>query len=695
MSHLHQSLAEIPEGDLYEAVMERFTLDYDARTEALGTEDALDRCTKLFENTSGSGDDDEAVPRVNMIRRAVEDYLSVAMGNIPQARLYAERLVPASMPEWQRELRLTLIREAEVVHNAYVKTILNREEANDKQERAVWQSGIYGAGYLKFDIDRGNRIAKLPQLRSILRKVSAGGSITESDLTSMDTMATRIAVTHIDSRDVYWEAGRRSVGECMRVSHVDFHSTLALRAMYEDDVEHPELIKAGQFPRKVGETRREKQVRDADSVTARLVMYETEEVVKEVEIESPSADPESAPETVTVEFTDVRMTKVTIVGGQVAEREVTYGVPDADSDQEIGPVRLPLVAFYLRESPNHCYGYPLPLALEVSEEFINSMRAIIYKMAKKAVAAQGVVVMTQNLGDGDLEEIEAVLEEGGVARVAPNQGVVDVRDLVMPLSYTAAPANPALLQAVDMETSTFNQQSQAVQQADLSSARTGAAARARLAASDRTKGMGVMAISRSVEECHESVYELVQTFHTEATTVAVEVPGGGRAAVTLNEPYSRTLIVQDDRARNEDNPFGFRLETFEDVLNPTAVQMYAQSDGRGNLPLDMVQRFQVLMALVEAQAILPETMRDLALDDDIKEMDDAARRRQAQAMQAQMAQQVAAQAAGGVGPMAGPPMGAQPVGPQPPAGPAPQQVAEMGGQSAGDVLQDPAEAAQF
>jgi hypothetical protein len=632
MSYLHKRLSELEGEELREAVLERFKDDYDFRYESLGRDGGFEECDRLFEARSTDHDDDETVPRVNLIRRAVEDYLSVALSNIPRAKLYAQRHLPATLPEWERDLRLEILSTAESVINAYVKTIMKDNEYNDLVQLAVSQSAIFGVGYLRIAVDRSLDIAESMELRDLLAKAE----LSPEDMDRLEVLKNRVDICHIDTRDVYWEAGkRRAIGKgddvAQRVSYVERVSTLTLREEYEDAVEAPELIRPGKFPFEIHEELPDHRDRD-DTQTAVLTMWELEPVEKARVITGPDG------EEVEIAYTDRLLVKVVIAGGELVEKEVYTGIPADDEDYEAGPLRLPIVPFYLRESVNHPYGYSIPLMLSLSEKFINAMRAIIYRSARKAVSTQGVVVAIPNLGDGDLEELEYVLEEGGVARLKGNtQGPFDIKDVVMPLNYNAAPINPAMLQSMNMEMDMFRRQSQQVDVEELASARSGAAKRAQVAAADRPKSISISMLAKSVEACYMAVYELIKIYHTPMIGVAVEIPGGGREYVILNEPYRANILVEDDNAASPENPYGFMLQPFEATLNSVNVPMYAEAEGRGALPLDMIARFQILIALQQAQIIEPETVRDLALDEEIKDMDDVARRRR-EAQQAAMQQ---------------------------------------------------------
>ena len=667
MSYLHVSLADAPKDELREVVLDRFSHDYDFREDVVGKRN-LDRAAELFEAKSGRGGE-EAIPRVNLIRRSVEDLLSVAISNMPGCRLYATRDVSASVEDWERDLRMEVYNQSEVVMNALVRTALKKTQANDAEERAVTQAGVFGFGALFVGVDRSMSIRKEPMLRTLLSRES----LTDDDIDRLHTMAHRLDVRDLDSRYVFTEAGKRHFRDCHRVSFIEHESKEVLRERYaETEYGNPKLIAPNRFGHRVDESNGNRSS-DPDALTAVLTMFEIEEIEKERSVEGPGG------EEMWIPFVDVRMTKVVMAGGEVVDREVTEGLPADDEDVEHGPLRLPVVFYHLHESFDSPYGVSLPLMLEVLEEYINSMRTLVYKMAKKGTAPGGVVIWEPNLAPGDLDEIEAVLDEGGVARVRGN-GVNDVREMVMPMNVAAAPINVGMVQAMEVAGGDFRTMSQAPSPNEFSSARTGAAARARMQAADRSKGLSIVSLSRGKEDLYLTSYDVIRTYHRDRAEVVVELPGGGRATAVLNDAYRRLVLVQDDALRAPDNLMGFDVRAFETVLNATDTEFYAESDGRGNLPLDMISRVQLLGAMAQLGSIVPETVRQLGLDDHVREIDDLNRRRLQQDQQQMMAQMAAQQMTGAPGapPAAG-------------AGTAATAAPSAGGSFAGDVQSDFAE----
>ncbi len=649
MSFIYKRLSELvgeeQKKNLLAATIERFQSDYAYRNSSttpipgqqVGTSigGGFTAAADLFESRSTDTDEDE-IPHINLIRRAVEDHLAVVVSNFPKAKMVAPQYLPGkTIQPWERDLRLMIIDAAQDVINMYMKAIMKDGDWQSESRRAVFQSGIFGVGYVMLFLDDTLDLRESYELRRLMIQEE----FAPEDFDRINFLAKRISFKHIDSRDVYWEGGKRRHKDCLRVTVIEREATEVVREEYGDKVKNPALIKSGKFPYEVNESlRRGSAGISYENQTAIMTMWELEPMQKERVLTNPETGEE-----VTFPFTDWILHKIVIAGGELAEHEMLSAIPVEEDNEKVGPIKnLPVIPFYLKESTDHPYGYSMPLMLELSEKFINAMRAIIYKSAKRAVSAQGVVVNLPNMGEGDLEKINYVLEEGGVAPLVGNSNQpLDIRDMVMPLNYTTAPINPALMQAVSMEMDAFQMQSQTVDIAALSSARSGSAKRAQINAADRPKALSIETLGNGVRQFYEAMYEFIYTYHTDEVQVEIDVPGSGREVVTLNEPYvANTMVQLTDNPQTVDD---FEIQQVSMTLNPTNITMYAETDTFGGFPLDSISRFQIAIALQQAGVLVPETTRDLVLEPEIKSIDDANRARleqqQAVAQQALLAQQ--------------------------------------------------------
>jgi hypothetical protein len=402
----------------------------------------------------------------------------------------------------------------------------------------------------------------------------------------------------------------------LRVSIVEHMDTEALREMWADSpyLNSPTDIKPGSFPYYIRKMDHNYMTMsdNTDSTTAVVTMYELEPMDMERIVEDENGREHRFP------YVGWMMHKIVIAGNQLVDYQTW--------DSSEGPLRLPVVPIYLRKSVNHPYGWSLPLMLEKSEEYINAVQTIMFRSALRAVSSQGVVVAVPNLGDEDLAELEHVLEEGGVARITGNtsQGPINIREMVMPINYVNSPVNPVLTQAMQIQMGMFSSQSQEVDSGAIGAARSGTQVRAQIAVADRPKTISINVMSEGIEEIYDNLYELVRTYYKDEMLVSVSIPGGGKEQVALNETYERDVVIMDKASETPENPLGLKIERFSAKLNSTGVTMNAKTDGRGELPMDVVSRLQLGIALVQAGAIQPETLREFALsaNEELKNLDD-------------------------------------------------------------------------
>lgn len=609
----HEDLSTLEAEQLASLIMRRFKADYDFRNQWIG-EGGFERSRKIYEAITGSNQTDETIPKVNLVRGAVEDFLSVAIMNIPRAKLKADRFISGSIPEWEKRIRRKVIEQSQEVINAYAESVLMENEYTDEVNEAVEHAAIYGVGYLEIGVDESVDLRDSQELRDLMNKKE---ELTPEEAGRLKVLSKRIKVKAIDPEGVYWQHHVDSVRkeEMHRVSKIDYASTQSLREAWADSdlIASVEQIRPGAFPYYVHESKTSEVYSSdrQDTQCAVLTTWQMEPV--DMERVEPGVDDEDE---IVIGYRDWQITKTIIAGGALVSKE-TWTSKD-------GPIRLPIIPFYLRESVKHPYGWSIPLELEKSEEFINVLQTLIYKSAKKAASNQGVIIGIPNLGDGDLEEIQYMLEEGGVAQVTgkdPN-GQIDLRNMVIPMPIGNTPISPALMQGMSLQMQMFNLQSDDQNENAIGQARSGIAKRTQIAAGDRTKTISITKLNRAVEMVYDSIYELIRLYHTDQIGITISLPGGGRDYIMLNEPYRKSLVVMDDEYVTPENPMGFAWVEFEDQLNSTTLRMKAEADGRGQLPLDMMTRFQIMFGLLQAGAIQPETMRELSLPREIRELDD-------------------------------------------------------------------------
>jgi hypothetical protein len=333
------------------------------------------------------------------------------------------------------------------------------------------------------------------------------------------------------------------------------------------------------------------------------------------------------------------MVKTTVAGDMVVEKEMWESTE--------GAVRLPIVPFVFRRSRRHPYGRSQAKDLAQSEHLINRVRSLMFKSGLESIRPNGVSIFVKNLGPDDRQELENSFETGEPAFITGNMvgnDTTDIREIVMPHNFASSPLDPSLRQMMQMEMQAFRTNSFQGDPEDVGQARTGRAKRAQIQFNDRPKSLSVQAITRSVENVYDNLYELMRTTYNEKHSVTINGPQG-RRQVTINEEFNEKLPVFDEEGNPKTDPQGgIILNELQMTLNSTNVDMKAQAETRGTLPHDMISRFQILRQLEEAGYVVKETSRDYILDDSLKLADDINRQKK-QEQQKQQARQVLQQMA--------------------------------------------------
>lgn len=644
--------SDIPIEELSQFIIEQIEYDIAFRNAQTDFDKSLD----LYEKKSGDTDQD-GIPQENRVRRAVEDYLSVAIMNIPKASLRPIKDLYSYENMMERDLKTMVYDLTEKTINCYVNTILLESQYNDLLQTSLSDSAVFGVGYLKVDIDERANLRFDYELRDLLLK-ARNNEWTPEDAKRFKFLTKKIKVSWVDSRKVYWQHTviRADDEQMQRVSIVDIYTTQSLKRKWSNNPYSDEDdIKAGEWPNFVRPRKIEEQATgtpEGEEVSAEVTTYwlEPYELKEKLTFFNELGDEEE------IEIPQVeayRLVKTVLAGGALVYHEVM------DFDEAVGR-HLPIVPFYLRESKNHPYGFSIPLMLELSQTFINLMRAIMFKSAKKAVSNQGVIVAIPEMGVGDEAEIDRILEEGGVAKLRFNniQGPTDIRNMVMPVNYVQSPIQPSVLQAWQMEANTFDQQAQTLNLDAVASARSGSAKRAQAQVNDRPKTISVSLLSRAIENVYDLIYEYIRTHHKDRAKINIRLDGGARETVYLNDPYSMKIPYMDANGQLFPDPFNpeepFMMET-SFKLNDTGLIFIAESEGRGDIPLDPIQRLQYATLLKQNQFITPSFARDIVLNADMMAKDDMYKEKEKKEQMEQMQQmmqlqqqQMAAQQ-GGIG----------------------------------------------
>jgi hypothetical protein len=598
-----------------------FQEDAQARTRAVGPrayEDALD----LYESQGTTRPD--GMPEMNMTREAVDDAVSVSVANDPKAHLTQTEIIDPSLSEEERAIRFDALLRSEKTNNRLAQTHLRRNQYPDLRSKALKQAGIFGMGALLYDIDEGVDTMRLYKARQLAQKDLAQWN--EADFANYKLLRKNITIRHVDTRDVFFQRGVKSYysEEMRRVSVLEKRSVKEMRLLYPGhDIKpgkHPYYIEADEGNPK------------HDTVGV-LTTWE----IEVVPITKGYGDSE-------VHFNDYRMVRTTIAGGVLLEKKVWNSVQ--------GPLCLPIVPYYLMESENHPYGYSLARALRLMQNFINSMYSLVYQQGLNSISPQSFAYMISKLGASDSpEEMARKMREGLPIAFEGGPDVQDIREVLQPLNYlNAGTTNPAHVELIRYAEHHFKRMSMAPDREAVAKAESGTAKRTEIAVADRTKTPMIDLQARSEEKALETLYEFIRCTHRDKMAVPIRSQNGSSETVVLNEPKSDYIPVNDDLTGepatheafiDEANPNGYVFEEVSYTDHSTQIEMHAEAEGRGILPVAWEARIIALSSLVQNGFIRPKTARDLGLPEEIAARDDMNAQAEMEMQQALMEQQAA------------------------------------------------------
>ena len=620
------------EQKIVQRVQHQFYQDAQWRDRCMGGRNAYREMARLYENTSGKNPIDPDLPDLTRIRESVEDLVSVAMTNDPKAHLRQNEPIDLDLKPEVRQFLLDQYIEAERNINSYVNTIFAQNQYNDIRSDCLRQSGIFGMGCVHWYLDENVSSAKNFKVRRLVGKPVP--EWTDEDWKVYNRAKDSICAKHIDTRDVFWQQGIRSAfsDEMSRV-HI-----LAKKSRKEMQALHPDkTIRSCRPPYYV---RVQPEASDQAETVGVLTTYqfETVDVIKEV-------GPEDNP-TQRVAIRVERMVKTVIAGGELLERKIW----SPEEEYEDGPLRLPVVPYYLFESIDHPYGFPLTKALKAVQEFLNRLHLLIFQQGMKSVSPQSLGIIANKLAaDDDPTEIVRKLREG-LPILFNSPDVQNINEIVQPIQNLASSVNPALLQMTRMAEDHFQKVSMAPNREAIARAESGTAKRTEIAAADRAKTPMIESTSKSEERSKDVCFEFLRSYRSEPHEASVRREAGNRETVGFNQDAvgflpvddpMTGLPVQNEAYESEVNPEGFAFDPVEYKENSLDIEMVAEAEGRGDLPLTFEGRMVTVASMLQNGLIALETGREIALPEAIKARDDQNRQREAeQQMEAMMMQEM-------------------------------------------------------
>lgn len=614
--------------------------------------DAFEESSYLYYKQAEGRDRDTQAPTVAFVRSATDDLIAYALNSVPSCTITA---LPRQLDgPWTPDILAFYEKEAAETTKritALVEGDLDRSQYNDLRSQIIKDAGIFGVGYYFFD-DEEVLDEIDPDVARLLSDPVANAR-SKSRRRLLDVLKGRNRIKRIDPRHVYWQAGVASAlsnnaGQMMnRVSVCQPKLTDELRAAYP---EHGEIKPSTSHRRGSG-----RGTNSSDGLKYKPGGGQTTEVVttwevviesKTVTAEVPVVNAMGMIEVHRTEYVERRRTMVkTVTAGGVLLHVWSW-------TEDEKTTLLPLVPCYLLENVNHPYGYSLPMKLKPAEDFINKVRLLIYEQAIRTFSNQAVAVLASRLGaSDDPEQMEGKMREGGLVIIEGNededgQGAdADVRRIFMPLASMTAGVAPALIDLLRLEMENFKMSVSMIDQEAMARARTGFAKQQEQQAADRTKS--IMLSNQS--QAAEGLYERTASGWRRVTDmVAVPTKTG---YVIINEPTTEKVRrfqngqpVRFMQLVTPENPEGNVWDDVEGLVGDTRAVFSALSDARSWLPNDPAMRFEMLMALAQANEqgealIVNKTLRDNVLPEQIREEDDRNREAIEKAQQATMAAQ--------------------------------------------------------
>lgn len=636
-----KSLTELSEADLVKDRKMRFNEDARWRQSCIGP-GGYEEMLRWYEATGESVSADGIPEMSDDIRAAINDSVAVAVANVPKARLKPVDPIPVDLQKEIRDILVANQQESANVINRHVDTILSRNHFSDIRAHCVRQAGVYGSGNVLIELDRSVDTRKSIASRKLARKILDGQEFTDEDWALYYTLYYDIGVEALDTPDVFWKRGVKKAlsPEMTRVSIVRKADVEAVRIQFNND-----NIKPGLPPYYVDTSERPN-----DTGTTVGVLTTWEIVPRPIRFEQ---GPEGNP-TALLGISDSVLVKTVIAGDVLLDRIVYNG-------DELGPLCLPVTPYYLWESEKHPYGASIVRSLKSLQKLINALYLQIYQQGVKAAAPQTFFAHMGALGASDsIEEWETKLTQGGIIPVELNDGIEDIRQVIVPASsFADSGLSSAWLQMVSMAEAKMKERSSAPDREAISRARTGTGKRQEIAVADRAKAPMIDLLSRSEESVKEKVFENVRVFHNKERmrvpissknsfeTVELNVPRRDFVAIPLNHPVDGMPLQHPNFVQpGNEQGYVYQEEYVEYMQNSVDMDMIAQSESRGPLPPTMEARMALLFSMVQSGVIKSaRTMRDLVLADELKEIDDANYAADMQEQMLLMAQQMGGQQA--------------------------------------------------
>lgn len=625
-----------------------------------------------------SGRDADGDPVWNKIHKALEAFYAFGIQGIPRCSLKA-RAREIDGP-WNPDILAFYAREARETTdriNRLVTSDFDRNQYPDLRDQVVKDAAIAGFGAVRFDDDevldmRDPRVNRLRRDR-----LAVGRSARRRQILERIKGETRMRREH--PSDVVFQAGVASAygqnadQEMLRVSTVHIRDTEDLRRQNPGKEINSYGGRGYQRYRKgrgasggrttngAEDLRRGTATSTAVVTTWEVVRRRTNVVTQETMVGEDGMP-------YTAVHRDVEETAVmvkTVIAGDTLLSVRTWTQDERAMD-------LPVVPVYMKEHPNHPYGYSMAMLLKRSQDLINKYRLMVFTQGAKAISNQSTFLDGRFLGpEDDPDAITEGMRNGDTIVIHGNQDEDDPlamrqhafdKLLVSPAASAMGGITAALGQIIQMEEASFQGMSEMVDVAEMTRARTGLGKQKAKEINDQSKTSVYSLLARFVERLYElgarnwwrieddQVVPVESGYVRVNEVVRETVRRFGPDEQPLKNPYYDPELAAMYEAAAIPVPPEMTQEFLtmevEGLFGNTWADVTANADTRTWLPTDPMLRLQALASLAEGMEglglITNDTLRDEVLPEDLKARDDEHREKRAEDQRA-MAQRAAQQ----------------------------------------------------
>lgn len=595
-------------------------------------------------NRKDTESDHEDIPRFNFVRQLITDMMGVILPSIPGCVMESLRGIDPTLPEFERDIRASLLVENEQIVTDLIDGLLFENGFKSVTNSAIEHAAEFGVGWVQISPDYSLDVMATEDNADIVEQI-ATGMLTPEDEEALLQKSARVSVSWLDTRRVYLEYGRtrfNTAGEdkMLRCSYIEYASRQSLIEDYPEFAD--KFTRSGYQNYEAGSNETVAEQSEESDTVEILTTWELVPIIV-----SGNA----------IEISDYILLKTVVASNALLYHEIftrSGGELEVDVDEETyvfdtqrGHIGLPLVPFYLYEHNEHPFGWSVIEQLELAEDAINRIIAILMKYADRSLENAKVFVMQSLAGANDIANINAGMDDPDqkiieIAGNSPMHEDPDINKILMKVNNMVPQPPPMLVQLLNMLLGLFSRSGNSANKEAIARSRSAAGKRTELAIGDRPLTMPVELVTDGIESVYNVTYRTEKSIISgEKRRMSVAAANGAAADVILNQRVQEEIpefdanglpIVEDIDLTTGDVRWATRTAFFE--INSTDMPMKAKSETRGGLSLNPVQRAQELAAYVEMQWVDPETARVVGLPRTLRALDDSIKRKTARERQA-------------------------------------------------------------